>query len=47
MFRLTEAIVRIQQTWLEHRGPLMPMTMGQLAAQLEISPSTVSRAVKG
>lgn len=47
VFRLTEAIVRIQQAWLEHRGPLMPMTMGQLAAQLEISPSTVSRAVKG
>lgn len=47
LLRLIRAVIARQRPWLDGRGPLAPMTMSQLAAQLQVHPSTVSRAVKG
>lgn len=51
--RRRETIIRIVKAILEHQndfflngGPLVPMTMDQLAKDLDISTSTVSRAIK-
>jgi RNA polymerase sigma-54 factor len=48
IYRVAEAIVRRQRGFFEE-GPsrLVPMTLAELAAELEIHPSTVSRVVKG
>lgn len=47
ILNLVGAIIQFQRAWLENRGPLTPMTMSQLAEQLKVHPSTVSRTVKG
>lgn len=44
--RLLNAIVHMQRAYFLHSGSLQPMTMKQLADQLDLNPSTVSRAVK-
>ena len=36
-----------QSAFLDGAGPLVPMTMADLAAELSMHPSTVSRAIKG
>ena len=46
LFRVLSAIVEIQQDHFVHGAPLLPMTMRQLADRLELSISTISRAVK-
>lgn len=45
--RIITEIVKTQQEFFVANGPLRPITMTQLAEMLEISPSTVSRAVQG
>jgi len=45
--RVLEAVVRLQREYFLSGAPLQPMAMNQLAEQLEVHPSTVSRAVKG
>lgn len=44
--RLLNAVVQAQSAYFLQAGALQPMTMKQLADQLELNPSTVSRAVK-
>lgn len=46
LFRLLSAVVEVQQGYFLEGKPLLPMTMRQLADQLELNISTVSRAVK-
>jgi RNA polymerase sigma-54 factor len=46
LFRLLSAIVRNQEGYFLRREDLLPMTMGQIAEQLSLNVSTVSRAVK-
>ena len=46
LFRLLSAVVQFQQDYFLNDGPLLPMTMRQLADRLELNVSTVSRAVK-
>jgi RNA polymerase sigma-54 factor len=45
--RVVRQILKSQPGFFEGHGPLLPMTMSELAEQLEISPSTVSRALRG
>lgn len=47
LHRIITELVKIQQEFFIASGPLCPITMTQLAEKLEISPSTVSRAVQG
>lgn len=47
LVRLLRALADCQPGYFLHREPLHPMTMTQLAGQLGLSPSTVSRAVHG
>lgn len=47
MLMIGEALLEKQKGYFMGQEPLKPMTMTALAEQLEISPSTVSRAVKG
>lgn len=44
---ITLAAAAHQSAFLDGTGPLVPMTMADLAAELSIHPSTVSRAIKG
>lgn len=46
LFRVLSAIVELQQDYFAHGAPLQPMTMRQLADRLQLSISTISRAVK-
>ncbi len=46
LYRVIEAIVTEQQPYFLHHQSLCPMAMGELAAHLGVSVSTVSRAVK-
>ncbi len=46
LFRLLSALVRSQEGYFLRREDLLPMTMGQMAEQLSLNVSTVSRAVK-
>lgn len=46
MARLLEAVTRIQRDYFLCGKPLVPMTMRQLAEELELNFSTVSRAVR-
>lgn len=45
--RLLCTVVQLQQEYFLHGADLKPMTMRQLADQMELSASTVSRAVNG
>ncbi len=47
VIRITEAAVRHQSDFFDNRGRKKPMTMTDLAEELGISTSTVSRAVRG
>ena len=46
LFRLLSALIRGQEGYFLRREELRPMTMGQLAEELDVNISTVSRAVK-
>lgn len=45
--RVICAVVQVQREYFLHDAPLCPLTMQQLADQLELNVSTVSRTVKG
>lgn len=45
--RVVSQILKNQVEFFNGHGPLLPMTMSGLAEELEISPSTVSRALRG
>ena len=47
LITLTEKIVMRQDSFLKQAGPLNPMTMSEIAGEMNISVSTVSRAVNG
>lgn len=47
LIRLVSLIVKEQESFFLKGRPLSPMTMSQLAQSMEVSVSTVSRAVKG
>lgn len=47
LITLTEKIVMRQDSFLKQSGPLKPMTMSEIAGEMNISVSTVSRAVNG
>ncbi len=47
ILHITEAVLERQKPFFEGTAPLAPLTMSGLAEQLDIHPSTVSRAVKG
>ncbi len=47
LHRIITELVKMQQDFFVANGLLRPITMTQLAEKLEISPSTVSRAVQG
>jgi len=44
--RILQLLVKTQKDFFLKKGPLVPMTMSKLAADLEVSISTVSRAVQ-
>jgi RNA polymerase sigma-54 factor len=44
--RIVRAILELQNSFFLGQGPLLPMTMEQIANELDISTSTVSRAIK-
>lgn len=44
--RIVRAILELQNGFFLGQGPLLPMTMEQIANELDISTSTVSRAIK-
>lgn len=44
---IMKRIVELQENYLEGNGKLKPMTMTEIAEQIGVHPSTVSRAVKG
>lgn len=44
---VAEAVMRRQQAWLEGRAWLLPMTMSDVANEIGVHTSTVSRAIKG
>lgn len=46
LFSVITAVVEAQRAYFLSGEPLIPMTMGQLAEQLSLSVSTISRAVK-
>ena len=46
LFRLLSALIRNQEGYFLRREDLQPLTMGQLAEELDVNVSTVSRAVK-
>lgn len=46
IIRIVEAILELQSDFFLNRGKLMPMTMESVAQQLNISTSTVSRAIR-
>lgn len=45
--KISETIVKKQKDYFEGKCPLKPMTMAEVADELGIHPSTVTRAVKG
>ena len=48
LFSCAKAIAQVQQDFfLDGKSPLIPFTMVELARQLSVHPSTVSRAVRG
>ncbi len=47
MQQISETILTRQEKYLLGQGSLFPMTMNELAQELNVSPSTVSRAIKG
>lgn len=47
LLSIAEAILKEQSDFFEKGGTLHPMTMTSVAEQLEIHPSTLSRAIKG
>lgn len=47
ILRIVEAIFARQEDYFERKGPLAPMGLEDIAADLGIHPSTVSRAIKG
>ena len=46
ILRIVRAILEIQKDHFENRGPLIPMTLEDVAARTEFHPSTISRAVR-
>ena len=46
LLRLTELLLEVQQDYFAGTGPLRPFQMAEAAQRLEVSPSTVTRAVK-
>ena len=46
IIRIVRAILEFQNSFFLGQGPLLPMTMEQIANELDISTSTVSRAIK-
>lgn len=46
LLEITKSILRRQEAFLRGNGPLVPLSMGEIAEELGLSPSTVSRALK-
>lgn len=47
IIRIVEALLKRQEDYFELKGPLKPMGLEDIAKDLELHPSTISRAVKG
>lgn len=47
ILRIVEAILKRQEDYFEQRGPLRPMGLEDIADDLKLHASTVSRAIKG
>ena len=47
ILRIVEAILKRQEDYFEQKGPLRPMGLEDIAKDLELHASTVSRAIKG
>ena len=47
IIRIVEAIVKRQEDYFQLKGPLTPMSLEDIGADLGIHASTISRAIKG
>ena len=46
LYNLTDAICHYQHDYLKDQGPLAPMTLADIAKEIGVHPSTISRSIK-
>ncbi|WP_337465892.1 RNA polymerase factor sigma-54 [Megasphaera sp.] len=46
LYNLTDAICHYQHDYLKNQGPLFPMTLADIAKEIGVHPSTISRSIK-
>lgn len=46
LYNLTDAICHYQHNYLKNQGPLSPMTLADIAKEIGVHPSTISRSIK-